>query len=88
MRQSSIVRASDRTRTTSGDQNAGASGNSRSAAKVTGSASAAKFVPHRGEKRVGRACPLHDGGQPALLGSGDRAVLRAVQVQRPTAQDR
>ena len=36
---------------------AGVSGQKRSASQVTGSASAAKFVPQRGEKRVGRAAP-------------------------------
>ena len=44
---------------TSGDQNAGASGSTRSARKVTGSASAAKFVPQRGENRDGFAAPVH-----------------------------
>ena len=43
--------------TASGVPSAGGSGQKRSASHVTGSASAAKFVPQRGEKRVGRAPP-------------------------------
>src|SRR5215470_15547629 len=54
-RQTSIVAARATAVTATGVQSSGASGQKRSASQVAGSASAAKFVPHRGEKRDGRA---------------------------------
>ena len=44
-----------------------------------------RAAARRETRRLGRPAPCC--GQAALLGSGDRAVLRAVQVQRAAAQD-
>ena len=70
--QSSIVTPIERTATTA-PVSAGAPmlGARRSKAAVTGIASAAKFVPQRGEKRLGRAAPVQ-------VVSSERASAAAI----------
>ena len=54
---------------------------------MTGIASAAKFVPQRGEKRLGRTVAGPGALERACLGRRDRAMLGAVQAQRASAEE-
>ena len=54
---------------------------------MTGIASAAKFVPQRGENRLGRAVSDHASVSERDLGRGDRSMLGAVQTQGAAAEE-
>ena len=86
-RQSSIVSPSESTASTTGVQSAGANGQRRSARSVDGQDERDEVRPaaQREARRLDLVLP--GGAELPLLGGRDRAMLGAVQEERPSAHD-